>query len=72
MRWSVVVGLQTLIVALLLLRTGRPTQESTKVVETGSDINGLYQTLSHEYRYLKLEPEVCMPNMSTINGQMET
>jgi hypothetical protein len=71
-RWSVVVGLQTIILALLLLRTGSSTPKSAKVVETGSDINGLYQTLSHEYRYLKLEPELYMPNMSTINGRMET
>lgn len=44
LRWGTVVGLQTLLVALLLLRTGNEGLKDSRVVETGSDINGLYQT----------------------------
>jgi hypothetical protein len=44
LRWGIVIFLQTGIVALLLLRTGNGESTPSKVVETGSDINGLYQT----------------------------
>ena len=71
LRWSIIVALQTIMVVLLFFRTESSTTRSTRVVETGSDINGLFQTLSHEYRYLKIEPEVYMPNMSSNVDRME-
>jgi hypothetical protein len=45
LRWGAIAGLQLAIIGLLLLRTGRRESNATsKVVETGDDINGLYKT----------------------------
>ncbi|KAL7952253.1 hypothetical protein V8C34DRAFT_319207 [Trichoderma compactum] len=40
-------------------------------VETGSDINGLYKTLSHTYTFLKPEEDKYVPNMTSNDNRME-
>ncbi|KPI40195.1 uncharacterized protein AB675_11399 [Cyphellophora attinorum] len=67
-RFFIIVTLQSLILVTLHYPSFRQRfRESSPVlrgldVETGSDVNGLYTTLSHTYNYLKPEAETYFPN----------
>ncbi|KAL7931199.1 hypothetical protein V8C35DRAFT_310655 [Trichoderma chlorosporum] len=79
LRWGVVVGLQTILILLLCLKSGSTTSPRNNLpgaaggqfVETGGDINGLYKTLSHTYTYLKPEEDKFIPNMTSNDNRME-
>ena len=44
LRWGTVVGLQIIIVVLLLRPSNKTLAAESRVVETGSDVNGIYET----------------------------
>ncbi|UKZ49096.1 hypothetical protein TrVGV298_003335 [Trichoderma virens] len=75
LRWGVIVGLQTILILLLSLKQNGNTEPSNDLggqfVETGSDINGLYKTVSHTYTFLKPEEDKFIPNMTSNDNRME-
>ncbi|KAL9080198.1 MAG: hypothetical protein Q9157_000981 [Trypethelium eluteriae] len=70
LRWGIVVALQAIIITLLCVR---PKAEMRDLLdtETGADINGLYPTVEHEYKRLKFEEDLYMPNMTSLNDRDE-
>ncbi|KAF3055335.1 hypothetical protein CFAM422_013198 [Trichoderma lentiforme] len=80
LRWGVVVGLQTTLIILISIKSNNDTRTRDDLqnlaaggefVETGSDINGIYKTLSHTYTYLKPEEDKYVPNMTSNDNRME-
>lgn len=53
LRWGTVVGLQIIIVVLLLRPSNKTLTQEPRVVETGSDINGIYKTCKYLLRSTK-------------------
>ncbi|KAL9097845.1 MAG: hypothetical protein Q9165_000171 [Trypethelium subeluteriae] len=70
LRWGIIVALQGIIITLLCVR---PKAEMRDLLdtETGGDINGLYPTVDHEYKRLKFEEDVYMPNMTSLDDRDE-
>ncbi|UKZ61414.1 uncharacterized protein TrAtP1_002679 [Trichoderma atroviride] len=80
LRWAAIVLLQTTLILLVVLKQDNNTQPkgdlqeisgSDRYVETGSDINGLYKTLSHSYTFLKPEEDKYFPNITSNDNRME-
>ncbi|KAI9668156.1 MAG: hypothetical protein M1821_000976 [Bathelium mastoideum] len=70
LQWGVIVALQAIIITLLCVR---PKAEMRNLLdtETGGDINGLYPTADHEYKRLKFEEDLYMPNMTSLDDRDE-
>ncbi|KAI9693996.1 MAG: hypothetical protein M1822_003267 [Bathelium mastoideum] len=70
LQWGVIVALQAIIITLLCVR---PKAEMRNLLdtETGGDINGLYPTVDHEYKRLKFEEDLYMPNMTSLDDRDE-